>query len=155
MLSKEVGFRGRSHMSRPDRIERTETTARARSPRKRKVSGVRARVTAPSSRRRRQRRLAGRIVVDLPALVIVERAAARGLCLNLSIGGMCLASDLQPAVGMRISVWLEFGDAEHMLTGVVRWTHDGVIGVQHDSLSAQQTYALSEFLASCPLRRPR
>ena len=113
----------------------------------RTVSGVRLAIESPPSSRSPRIRRDDRVLTHLPVRMLVEGEVAEGLCVNLSLGGMAIASEHRVRVGSMVRVWLSLDDAEVYFAGIVRWTKEGELGVQHQKVGARDTYLLTEFLA--------
>ncbi len=75
--------------------------------------------------------------------------AHEGLSRDLSYGGVAVHTDTPAPFGARVVVFLHVGGLEgnHPINGIVRWTKDGLMGVQFGLMGAHDTYALSEILA--------
>ena len=67
-----------------------------------------------------------------------------GVCRNLSLGGAAIQTAEPAAFGARVTVIMELDgiDGAARLTGTVRWTKPGVMGVQWDSLGVRVTNAI-------------
>ena len=73
-----------------------------------------------------------------------------GVCRNVSLGGMLMETAEPAAFGARVTIFMELEglDGETSLPGVVRWTKEGLMGVQFDLCGARITYALLGMLTS-------
>jgi hypothetical protein len=67
-----------------------------------------------------------------------------GVCRNLSLGGAAIQTAEPAPFGSRITVYMELDGigGETSLTGTVRWSRPGVMGVQWDSLGVRVTHAM-------------
>jgi hypothetical protein len=67
-----------------------------------------------------------------------------GLCRNLSLGGVAIQTTEPAPFGSRVTVLLELDgvEGEMRLTGTVRWSKPGVMGVQWHSLGARVTHVI-------------
>jgi len=114
-----------------------------------RTSGV-IEVEAPAQGGRKRDRRHSRWPVELPVRFAVGNAGpTEAMCANLSLGGMFVHTDVPVPHGQSVRVWLTLPEnTPIMLSGIVRWTSGGGIGIQHELLGAHDTYTLSEFLAS-------
>ncbi len=85
--------------------------------------------------------------VDL-RLELPEGRTARGVALNLSIGGMFVECDEAVAVGtpIRITCVLSPGEGPMVLPCTVRWTTVGGFGAQLGLLGARETHAIAQLI---------
>lgn len=69
---------------------------------------------------------------------------------DISIGGMFIESEAQPAFGTELVIVLRLPNtkADTRLPGTVRWNGPGGFGVQFGLLGARETHAISELLKS-------
>ncbi|MEN0062402.1 MAG: PilZ domain-containing protein [Myxococcota bacterium] len=75
------------------------------------------------------------------------RVVAR--CLDLTTGGMFIASTASPAYGATIIIDIDLpGLTLPSIEAVVRWSRQGGFGVQFGKLSPDDTKAIAAFLAS-------
>lgn len=67
-----------------------------------------------------------------------------GLCRNLSLGGVAIETVEPAPFGCRVTVFMELDglDGKTALRGTVRWSKQGLMGVQWDSLGARVTHAI-------------
>lgn len=93
------------------------------------------------------RRLHERYDVELPVMVIAGEREIPGASHNISLGGMSIALSEDVAFGAPVRVRVELpalkGDAAE-LVGTVRWSEDGLLGVQFGSLRAKEVWALNQ-----------
>lgn len=65
------------------------------------------------------------------------------------MGGLLVVAPHTFVAGKSLRVWLDLPDTgELFLAATVRWCGDGSAGLQHELLGAQDTFVLTEFLAS-------
>ena len=80
---------------------------------------------------------------------VAESPRQKGVCCDLSLGGMHVQT-VQPApFGANITVYLQLKETvgASTLPGIVRWVKGDKMGVQFGLLGARETYALTEMLA--------
>jgi type IV pilus assembly protein PilZ len=80
---------------------------------------------------------------------VAESPRQKGVCRDLSLGGMHVQT-LDPApFGANVTVYLQLKgtDAPIALPGIVRWVKADEMGIQFGLLGARETYALTETLA--------
>jgi len=88
--------------------------------------------------------------VDFAVTAIMGDASERhGRCANLSVGGMYLTGVERCRVGTEVAVRFRLPTERSPmeLPAVVRWTQKTGVGLSFGPLGAEQTYALTEFLA--------
>jgi Tfp pilus assembly protein PilZ len=70
-------------------------------------------------------------------------------CLNLSVGGMYVAGTHALSEGDAVRLWLKLPDSgELFMTGQVIWTEDEGVGVAQQLLGSDDTFRLTQFLAT-------
>ena len=115
----------------------------------RRKSGVRASAPNAACRRRHNRYDVHRPV----RLVGDDGHAVSGHCTNLSMGGLLVVTPHTFVAGKNLRVWLDLPDTgELFLAATVRWSDATSAGLQHELLGAQDTFVLTEFLASLSSR---
>jgi PilZ domain len=73
-----------------------------------------------------------------------------GVCRDLSLGGMAIEAPAPIAFGAKLTVFMRLTGiaGECTLSGVVRWTHGPLLGVQFGLMGARETYALTALIES-------
>lgn len=97
-----------------------------------------------------ERRHSIRLPVNVPLTFTTSiGSSAPGVARDVSLGGMLIETPAPAAFGAEIVVSITFpGRVDPMtLPGIVRWVHDGAIGVQFGLLGARATHAITELIA--------
>ena len=88
--------------------------------------------------------------IDRPVLFAPkdDDAFSDGVAVDISLGGMFIASDFPAAFGAEVTIHLTLDDAstELVLPAVVRWTRPDGMGVQFGLLGARETFAITELV---------
>jgi len=148
--------------SAPTRIATaTGTSASARPPFREPDISVLFRFDVGSSGTRRwyhhhvELRRFTRAPLDQPAEFKLKSADHRfgGRAKDISVGGMFIETDVTPAFGAEVVVFvtLPSDPKELRLPGVVRWTRPTGMGVQFGLLGARETYAITEIVKKAEL----
>jgi hypothetical protein len=106
-----------------------------------------------------ERRLHARSTVRVPVELMTPdfEHPTPGVASDVSIGGMLVESTFPAAFGDEIVVRLEVPAARTPLSlrGVVRWSHEGAVGIQFGLLGARETYAITQLMAAAAARASR
>ncbi len=86
--------------------------------------------------RRLDERVAGRVEVRFHEVADAARAL-RAYSVNLSVGGICLRTQKDYAVGTELALTLIVHGEPIELTGVVAWRRNGAIGVRFTNRSPE------------------
>ncbi len=100
----------------------------------------------PSSERRQEERISGRIEVRFKE----ERAAAlalRAYSVNFSSGGLCLKTQKSYEIGAALSLSIAVEGRELEVRAVVAWARGDVIGVRFEGLSTEAKAQLAALAA--------
>jgi hypothetical protein len=85
---------------------------------------------------------------------IGDGAPRTGICRDMSLGGLKIETQEPAPFGAELRIFIELkgipGTTE--LTGFVRWTKPGIIGVQLGSFGARVTHAIIAMLADANRR---
>lgn len=94
------------------------------------------------------RRLHERYDVELPVLIVHDGNEIPAASVNVSLGGMLIKTERRIAFGSNVIIRLELPALKEPteLTAVVRWDHDGQVGVQFSAMRAKDTWALNQLM---------
>lgn len=71
-----------------------------------------------------------------------------GICHDISLGGMFIETSQPPAFGALVKLYVSFADQAQPseISGTVRWTKPGGMGVQFGTMGAKDTYSLTQLI---------
>ena len=94
----------------------------------------------------RNRRVHQRHEIVLPVVLVVDDREIEASTVNLSLGGMYIATAQQVPYGTRLKVRVRLPalKEESSIEATCRWTHTDGIGVQFGSLRAAEVWALNQ-----------
>lgn len=98
------------------------------------------------------RRRHARSTVCLPVELLTPDSdrPTPGIACDVSIGGILVESAFPATFGDAIVVRIQLPAARGPLNlpGVVRWSHEGAMGIQFGLLGARETYAITQMMAA-------
>lgn len=114
------------------------------------------RETSEGAERRQFQRVAARIEVRFEQAGQAAKAL-RAFSMDVSLGGLCLRTRRQYAVGELLRLTMKVADEDFSLSGAVVWTRDGAIGVRFQDVSEQDRQRLTALVQSFsrPMFRPQ
>jgi hypothetical protein len=71
---------------------------------------------------------------------------------NISLGGVLVASNAKPAMGQLVHLSFKVPTLEHVIeiSSIVRWSDSNGVGLQFDGLRARDVWALNEYFKRLP-----
>ena len=110
-------------------------------------AGTTPRQSGEETERREFKRVAARIEVRFEQAGQAAKAL-RAFSLNVSLGGLCLRTRKQYAVGEILRLTMKIASEDFILEGAVAWTRDGAIGVRFQNVSDHDRQRLGSLLQS-------